>query len=186
MIRTNHRHLYTVLLILLLSLGTVGIAYGQWTDTLVISGSVTTGELDVDWIDYICNNDINPNPATIRTELVDENDTIKVMVENGYPGYAGNCMADSQVLGSLPTYIKDIDFTPGTNLTNCTTVYDQEKGSFTALCDQLWVKWTNGLNERFSVGSGEGSTLRFSIFDGARQSTDYGFTITYLYEQDTP
>jgi hypothetical protein len=181
--RTNHRHVYAAVLILLVALATLGIAYGQWTDTLTINGTVTTGEVDVDWVSFGCYD--GEDQATIQTVLSEDEDTIIITVENGYPDYVAHCWANSRVRGTIPVYIKSIDFTPGSNLSGCSVEHDTEQGSFTATCSQLEVEWTNGLCKKFNVGSGEGSNMQFSVLNGAEQNTSYQFTVSYTFEQAT-
>jgi hypothetical protein len=167
------------------TLATIGVAYSAWTDALTINGTVTTGELDVIWTDWDCYDSealatisSSPNP-----EASNGVQTIDVSISNGYPGYTGYCWFDSLVRGTLPVKIKAISFTAGANLACPPTIYDPSTGSFTATCDQLEIRWTDGLCKQFAVGSGEGSNMRVKVLPGAAESTGYQFTIAYTYEQ---
>lgn len=176
-------------LILVLGLLAVGVAYGAWTETLIVKGTVSTGEVNVDWgrgglSEFYCSDSEQQNLASIVSTYADDN-TIQMTVSNAYPGYIGHCQGKSVVKGTIPVLIKSIDFIPGSNLTGCTTVYDHGTGSFTATCDQMEIVWTNGLCKEFNVGSGEGSNLDFMVFSDAAEETSYQFNITYTYEQAT-
>ena len=168
-------------LLFVLALLTLGVIYGQWTETLVINGSATTGEVDVNFTRFGCYDD--ENLAAIGAVLTDPN-TIQVSVSNGYPGYLGHCWADYNVAGSIPVYLKAIDFTAGNNLTNCVySTYNAHTGSFTATCDQLEVEWSDGLCTYFDIGEGEGFNMHMTVLPGAGETTPYDFTVAYTFEQ---
>jgi hypothetical protein len=170
-------------LLLLLMLATLGMAYGQWTEALSANGTVTTGEVNVDFVDFDCHD--NESLASIGAVLNSEKNTLQMSVDNAYPGYVGRCSTDFVVRGTLPVYIKSIDFAPGGGLTGCSTTYSASTGSFTAACKQMEIVWTNGLCRQFATGEGEGSNMRFTLLADAEESTAYQFAVTYTLEQAT-
>ena len=46
------RKISILLLVLVLALGSLGVAYARWSDTVLISGTVNTGDVDINVIDY--------------------------------------------------------------------------------------------------------------------------------------
>ena len=72
----------TIAFILLITLGTIGLAYGLWTDQLTINGNVQTGKLDVAWdqINYVITGDCQYNPNLSR-------DIFGFKALNVYPGF---------------------------------------------------------------------------------------------------
>jgi hypothetical protein len=167
-------------LLILASLAAVGVAYGQWVETLSVNGTVTTGEVEVVWTGSGCYDE--ELYATIGRSQVDPH-TIQVTLAGAYPGYTGYCWANFRVGGSLPVRIKSIDFAPGADLTCSPTVHDPDTGLFTATCDELTVTWTNGLCTYFNVGGSEGSNMQVTIGPEAEESTTYDFTVRYTFEQ---
>ena len=173
-------------LLLLLAVLTLGVAYGQWTDQLNVNGTVQTGELDVNFSDYRCSDDEGLATISAAYDPTDS-DILHVTVGNGYPGYMGYCSIDYKVEGTIPVYIKAIDFSHDTSLTGCGfTTYNPSTGTFIATCDQMEVKWTNGLGTCFNVGEGEGSNLQVKVLPGSEPATSYGFTVVYTFEQGCP
>jgi hypothetical protein len=177
--RSQH-FLLTLALLILASLAAVGVAYGQWVESLSINGTLSTGEVAVAWTASGCYDD--EAYATISRAHVDAN-TIQVTINDGYPGYLGHCWFDFQVGGTIPVKIEAIEFTPGASLTNPSTTYNPSTSSFTALSDELQVVWSNGLCTSFDPGEGEGSNMHVTVLGGADESTSYSFTVQYTFEQ---
>lgn len=99
----------TIAFILMLALGTMGLAYGAWTDQLVINGNVTTGTLNVDFLaPYLYSADMG---GALETEadfctatLAD--DLITINIPNGYPGYQCNGSIFVKNVGTIPAKIQ--------------------------------------------------------------------------------
>ena len=92
----------TIAFILILALGTMGLAYGAWTDQLVINGNVTTGTLNVDFIGTDGSvPDVDPyNLVTCSLDY--EDDLVTVTINGAYPGY--QCVPSITIknTGSIP------------------------------------------------------------------------------------
>lgn len=119
--------LLAILLIVLLA--GVGVAYGLWSETLTINGTVDTGDVDVGFgqvtitekvVDYFLdgpNGQEKPEPAEKANAAncyyrIDntglDNETLVVWTENAYPSW--RCYVDFYVksIGSVPVHV----FTP--------------------------------------------------------------------------
>jgi len=109
-------------LVLVLALASVGVAFAAWTDTITISGSVTTGELDWEIVDgsstqkpdapdWNCFWNLETgrrfadpegkNVATTTVTHVDK-DTMNVVIDNAYPYYFDHIAFEGHGLGTIP------------------------------------------------------------------------------------
>jgi hypothetical protein len=116
--------LLAILLIVLLA--GVGVAYGLWSETLTITGTVNTGEVDVglsgplvyEWVEVNGKPQLEPKEKDKYAECVavasdtdpksDGNETITVTVTGAYPSY--HCMVKFDVsnLGTVPVHISKV------------------------------------------------------------------------------
>jgi len=124
-------------LALVLALGTLGVGYAMWSDTLVIKGDVTTGQVSVR-IDSQYDNDINPledpceagfwdvtgtSPEWVgnrytknvaqTTSTYDQIDGNwgKIIITNGYPSYWGSVIWDVHNDGTIPVKLWSANLT---------------------------------------------------------------------------
>jgi hypothetical protein len=139
MSKTRGLPIGVVVVVLILALATIGVGYGLWSQTLVINGTVHTGEMDsalsveeidqtYDFNDFCptggysigqdCDGDTFLNDdmeaegkdvAGCTAALVDEY-TMQVTVTNGYPSF--NCFIRWNVAntGSIPIHIYRPDY----------------------------------------------------------------------------
>ena len=123
-------------LALVLALGSLGIGYAMWSETLTIEGDVSTGEVSVS-IDSQYDNDINPqldpcepghwdvasdpvwvgnryNKNVAQTtsvyDLVD-GEWGKIIIANGYPSYWGSVIWDIHNDGTIPVQLWSVTLT---------------------------------------------------------------------------
>lgn len=108
-------------LALVLALGGLGIGYAAWTDTLTITGSVSTGsveweffsapsqsDLGLDWNAFF---DLNVGLQQVDKDVgsttlaFPDNHTMTVIVENAYPYYGNHIAFTVHRLGSTPLKI---------------------------------------------------------------------------------
>ncbi len=117
-------------IVLIFALGSLGVGYAMWSDTLTITGDVNTGSVQVAFTSQY-DNDINdddpmeegiwtvPGYPTVPTWDGDrygkdvasttstfvqggEGHTARIIITNGYPSYWGSTIWDISNIGSVP------------------------------------------------------------------------------------
>ena len=102
----------TMLLSALLLAAIVGVGYAMWSETLRVNITVNTGEVDVEFSNWSCN-DVGIDPgkdkdvascSVVAEDWDDEGDVIKLLVtiENGYPCYYANITLTIDNIGTVP------------------------------------------------------------------------------------
>lgn len=96
----------------LLLLASAGIAYAMWSETLKVNVYVDTGEVDVKWSSWECNDagidpgyDKDVGKCYVQPESEDiEGDVIKlnITLDNAYPSYNVTIMGEVDNIGSIP------------------------------------------------------------------------------------
>jgi len=167
----------------------LAVAYGLWSKTLTVGGTVHTGDLDLNWTAKLCSEfhpwplDGNAQPGEYlgkdvgRTEAtIDPSDPeiLHFTVHNGYPSYAVDCQVHYKNVGSIPVNIIGITIIPGSNLTNCTVSQNQIT---TLQCPELTVEYWDGIGSQVDPGSGMASSLLVHVEQGAKERTDYTFDV---------
>lgn len=108
-----------IALALVLSLGLLGVGLAQWTETLDISGSVATGELDAEFTSCSCSDSDEdmPNGGEVScvlsdgddtepaSQIDDDTDVATITIDNAYPGYWAECTLTIHNNGSIPAKI---------------------------------------------------------------------------------
>ncbi|MEW6650835.1 MAG: hypothetical protein AB1453_11685, partial [Chloroflexota bacterium] len=114
---------FAILLVVLLA--GVGVAYGLWSESLTIDGTVHTGEVDVglskpiafEWVEVNGKHQLEPKgkdpyaecaAVATSTDPSDGNETITVTVTGAYPSYHCAVKFDVTNLGSVPVRISQI------------------------------------------------------------------------------
>ena len=113
---------------LLLVLASMGVVFGLWSKNLVINGTVTTGDLNVDWTTASSGDEFGPDDCTqfgspdgpdagtapdcpeVRKDVgsmicfVDDVDQqiLHFQITNGYPSYEADCEVHLTNTGSIP------------------------------------------------------------------------------------
>jgi len=102
--------------VLIIGLAVMAASYAQWTETLNVSGSVATGELDAGFSAYSCSdNEVGTyNVGVVSCELKDEdndgdNESAEITISNAYPGYEANCNLTIKNTGSIPLHVKAVN-----------------------------------------------------------------------------
>ena len=96
-----------LVMIMVLAFALTGVGYAAWTDTLVINGSVATGDLDVDFVSgRICGLTFCPaiaaDPYVTKSIKYIDDDTCEVTIGNLYPGAKVWFDVAQQNKGSIP------------------------------------------------------------------------------------
>lgn len=104
-----------ICLALVLALGALGIGYAQWTETLLIDGTVNTGSVSAELSVGACSdNEVSPytEVSSISCKLkVDDPKTLVVTVLNAYPSITYTCLFDITNTGTVPLKIASMNIT---------------------------------------------------------------------------
>ncbi len=109
--RTLPFGLLTIAVVLALAL--MGVAYALWSETLSISGTVSTGAVDVAFQNATDDDDgIDPgydkNVADCTVELGANGDSMTINITNGYPSYTCTVSYEFFNSGTIPVILNDI------------------------------------------------------------------------------
>jgi len=122
------RKLWFLCLALVLAMGSLGVGYAMWSDTLTITGNVNTGELVVEFSSQYDNDDgqqndpmeagswsgfdtrepewvgnrYEKNVASTTSTFVDGGTTAQILITGGYPCYWGSVAWDITNTGTIP------------------------------------------------------------------------------------
>lgn len=188
-------HTLPVLLLgigILMLLASVGVAYGLWSETLTVDGTVYTGEVYGEWTSCICNdNGLDPlpdpwpypYPRPVRKDVgstrcvIDQSDprVLHLTVDNGYPSYWGNCEVHLANTGTVPVVIRGYRVVP----INFTPASGNGAGD-----GQLWVRYVDGVGAQLEPcppPSGydceNASSLQFHVEQPAQENDKYEFDV---------
>jgi len=156
---------------ILIALAVAGFTYAWWTETLTISGTITTGELDVAFSDTYLTSCSDYMECTVSLEdgwepdLSGHTDMSKmiVTVDNAYPcGWCNITFTISNV-GSIPA-------------------------KFTGMTGDVPAQLSvtlEGINvgDTIAVSGSKVCTLKIHVEESAAESTSYTFTLTLSFGQ---
>jgi hypothetical protein len=156
------RQLSIVALILVLAIASLGIAYGQWTQTLNITGTVNTGTMAVSFTDLVIPTD---SYATfVGSGISDDGHTLTINTRNLYPGYSGTFEFKVISTGSIPVRVPAMAF----DMTNAPA--------------WLQVEWDDGCPADTQLAATTGSeTCKVTISvptDAGNETQNKSFTFT--------
>ncbi len=116
---------------LVLALGTLGVGYALWSETLVIGGTVDTGEVSVRWVvpfasqdtdkDWTCDDGFgnirgpgdNPNAKAVgsTTVWIVDDHTVGVILDDVYPSYFNKITLSAENIGTIPVILAGAELT---------------------------------------------------------------------------
>src|SRR5262249_16209761 len=93
-----------VSLLAVVALGSMGLGYALWSDTLLISGTVNTGTLTMKFAApaNVGDNEGSTNVGTCTPAVSSNGKTLSVTVGNAYPGYECHFDAVVKSEGTVP------------------------------------------------------------------------------------
>jgi hypothetical protein len=103
-----------VALLVVISTGFTGMVFALWSDTVEVSGTVTTAEFDTVWFFKSCDEfdgDEKLREDEIVTDVVEptaDQKSINVSISNAFPGYKLYCEIQVANTGDVPVRIRDI------------------------------------------------------------------------------
>jgi hypothetical protein len=173
---------------LLAALATTGVAYGLWSETLTIRGTVHTGEVDARWTFVSCaefypwpqgghSGEVEGKDVGVTMAQIDPNDPhiLRLTVENAYPSYAVDCQVHFMVEGTVPVRVRGTMIRPtSANLTCREVTGDQTK---TLVCDQMTIRYFDGIGSQIHPGDEAASSLMFHVEQAAAENSTYEFEV---------
>lgn len=164
---------------LLAALLAAGASYAAWSESIVVNGTVNTGE--VDWYindvlmqldnspDYTCDENfenkypLDKDVGSTETELVDsdgdgDKDKAVVTVNNAYPGYYNCITFEVKNNGTIPLKMEDLAVTnPNPEV--------------------LKLAWSNHSGVTLMPGETDWLIVKFLVREGAEENGTYTFTV---------
>jgi len=194
--RNKKTAMLTVLSILALSM--MGFAYALWSETLIISGSVATGEVawefvpmynfadepgDLDWLGdctwklWLSDKDVGG--PTIMTPIDSDGDgdmdTLQVTLQNTYPQYFENIGFHVQILGTVPIIVDNIEICGITYRIPPQTIFCDLDGDG---LDDIKILWGNHIGAQLHPGDIAEISFYILVLQEAPQGASLTFTIT--------
>lgn len=166
---------------LMIALAMTGVAFAHWSETLYISGTVSTGEVDADF-DSASSND---PPGTVDpgydknvgcTEVTGiGTKTLTVTVTNGYPCYSSRIDYAITNTGTIPVKIQSIEIEP-TNFTLASASGSND--------GEVYVEVTGiAVGDQIDPSQEKNGDLEIHIEQCAEEKATYTFTVTILLIQ---
>jgi len=92
-------------LVLVMVLGSLGVAYGMWFKTLTITGTVRTGTVDWQFFDVKTTDQETKDVGTCVASVDPATGNVSFTIDNAYPSY--QCWVEFAVksLGSIPIHV---------------------------------------------------------------------------------
>jgi len=156
-------------MVLVVALASLGIAFGLWSKTLYINGTVSTGslhaELSVDAVTEYETKDVGNCSATLG-QTIQPNDTLNIEITDAYPSYECDVRFDVHNTGSIPIHVNQPSLSnanPGAvdvSLVDCYAENVQLHTSEMAYC-----------------------TINIHVLQAAGMDADYTFSATVLVHQ---
>jgi hypothetical protein len=164
--RTLPFGLLTIAVVLALAL--MGVAYALWSETLTISGSVATGEVDVAFQNASDNdNGIDPgydkDVADCTVAVAPDGNSMTITITNGYPSYT--CTVSYEFLndGSIPVKLQSVTEN---------------------IPDELTVTQTGpGVGYQLDAGDHVTATIAIHVDQEAAELANYSLSKSFLWVQ---
>ena len=93
-----------ICLALVLALGTIGVGYALWSDTLFLEGTVGTGNIGLEWSQDIPYDDEAPDKDVSWATCIIIDDTLYIDIFNAYPSITYTIPIDLHGTGSVPVH----------------------------------------------------------------------------------
>ncbi|WP_299030053.1 hypothetical protein [uncultured Thermanaerothrix sp.] len=187
--RTKPLMLLTFLLLLLL--GSTGIAYALWSEVLTVEGTVYTGEVYGKWDLCFCldrGKDPLPNPwpypypKPVRKNVgntictIDSQDPriAYLTVNNGYPSYYNVCDFKYINAGSVPVIIRGIKIAPD----NFSVATQNGSGD-----GEIWIAAIDGVGSQLEPGDKKSLNVEFHVEQPAKENFTYNFKVLVCIAQ---
>jgi len=111
----------------IIALTGIGFGYAHWTETLTLTGTVETGELELEWSCECWDNDDELKDIGKITCSIEE-DTLTITVTNAYPCYEVGGTIDIENAGTVPAVLTGYEIVPPDDVTY---EYNSDTGEIT-------------------------------------------------------
>ena len=158
-------------LVLALALAAVGVGYAMWDKTLDITGTVSTGEVNME-ITSVASDDppgalLDPGKdkdVGTTTAYIDPTDNQRaiVTIENGYPCYEVSVHFTAHNSGTIPVKLQDIIVTAPPGIT---------------------VEGWDSIGEQVEPCEKRDNTIWLHVEQSAAELATYTFTVEFYYVQ---
>jgi hypothetical protein len=160
-------------LAVVLALGSLGIGFALWSETLYIEGTVATGELDADWILVDYGDSESPEKDVSWVEAYVVGKTLCVTVYNAYPCIDYYVDLEIYNSGTIPLHVCGLNY----DLIEMVSV-----ASFT-------LSLSGVPNMQLHPGESLSTSLSVHLNNNATQGATYSFTfdwVTVQYNETCP
>ncbi len=168
---------------LALLIASIGAVAAMWSETLKVNVNVNTGEVDVKWSNWSCN-DVGADPQIpnsdfsnsegkdvakcyVQAEKYDEEGDVimlNVTITNAYPGYHAVIMLVVDNIGSIPVKL-----------------YSSSIGEYPT--SALSVSLDKPESTQIHPGDNSTYTLTVDVLQGAEENQSYSFEVTLVFAQ---
>jgi len=147
----------------------IGVSYALWSKTITLTGSVATGNVNIEWSTFT-DNDNGIDPGYDRNvadcTVVTTPDKVTFTITNGYPSYTCTISGDIHKSGSIPIKLQNF-------------VYN--------VPPEITVTPSGGFVNPYGVQLEPGGKLvgdfKIHVEQGAEQSKTYTFDISATGQQ---
>lgn len=138
-----------VALLPLLALTAIGLTYAQWSETLSLTATISTGSLDVDIVSYNTAKSSDYLKVQVTTNSNDGDsgaDSMTISLQNAYPGAEANITFTLKNVGTIPAkanVVLDKNAIPA-SMQSCiyVTLYDANNATISSAAPILYVNDT--------------------------------------------
>ena len=184
------------------ALSGLGITYATWTDTVIIDGTVTTGELKWELVqpishadfglDWNCFFDLNGGQWVLMDKDVgstsaileagDHPHVMTVTIDNAYPYYGNHISFVVHNYGSIPLIIWKVDFIVDGEIIE--TIYAPDQYVYLDLDDdkeddfEIW--WGNSFGDQLHFCQSRDISFKILVLQPAPQNSHLTFDMEYV------
>jgi len=196
-------------LALVVALGTFGVSYAMWSDSVTLSGPVNTGSVEWEFMGPVVNLDPCVTPPSVSNDwncfydlyggdwelmgkdvactdvVISSPDTLTVTVNNAYPYYGNHIAFKVHGLGSIPLRFWKLEFYRDGILIDETYVEDKYVYLDYNADDkddlQLW--WGDNLGSQLEYCNKLDMSFELLVLQPAEQNATYTFTMKLIAVQ---
>lgn len=188
------KYILMLSLVLVLALVVIGVGYGYWSETLDVNGTVSTGNVSMQWTtgtqfcyEYhlsggmtgskLMGEPAGANAASYSLGDDDGDNLLTLTLSNAYPGYGVHCDLPFKNDGTLPIIGRSVKVNYDSNFTNCTNT-SSSLGEDIEQCDQMKLSYLDNYGTPFAPGGGSADQIDVFIIG---DNVDFSSSQTYEF-----